>query len=141
MHRRAPRFPQTTGIFIVSDDRNYADMQHIFDAMDWKLFRADTWQSALLLPVARRATHFLYEHGSRDRNWIEALDAINSLPSAPAFIVTSRLGDERLWAEILNRGGYDLLLEPFDSVEVMRVVSAARKRSIHKQLTMSGMAG
>jgi len=36
--------------------------------------------------------------------------------------VTSRLADERLWAEALNLGAYDVLAKPFDSTEAMRVV-------------------
>ena len=41
------------------------------------------------------------------------------------LIVTDRLADERLWAEVLNLGGYDLLLKPFDPEEVLRVVNSA----------------
>jgi len=141
MHGTLSQIPHTAGLFVVSDNGNYADMQCIFKAMGWKLFRADTWQRALLLPVARHATHFLYEHTPHDGSWIEALNAISSLPSAPAFILTSRLGDERLWAEVLNRGGYDLLLEPFDSLEVTRVVTAAHKHTLHKEISLSTLAG
>jgi DNA-binding response OmpR family regulator len=41
------------------------------------------------------------------------------------FIVTSRLADDALSAEVLNVGGYDLLLKPFRAEEVIRVVHAA----------------
>jgi hypothetical protein len=41
------------------------------------------------------------------------------------MIVTSRLADERLWAEVLNLGGYHLLAKPFDASEVVRVVGTA----------------
>jgi|ERR1051326_283055 hypothetical protein len=135
------QLPHTTGIYIAPGDRNYADLDRIFKAMGWKLFRADTWQRALLLPLARCATHFFYDHAPRDRSWVAALSAINSLPSAPAFILTSRLGDERLWAEVLNLGGYDLLLEPFDSFEVTRVVAAARKYSPNRDIRLAALAG
>ena len=43
----------------------------------------------------------------------------------PPLIVADHLGDERLWAEVLNLGCYDLLLKPFEAKEVLRVVSAA----------------
>jgi hypothetical protein len=33
-------------------------------------------------------------------------------------IVVSRAGDERLWAEALNLGAHDLLLNPFTEVEL-----------------------
>ncbi|MCL5744434.1 MAG: hypothetical protein M1541_11000 [Acidobacteria bacterium] len=41
------------------------------------------------------------------------------------FIVTSRLADDALWAEVLNVDGYDLLLKPFRGEEVVRMVNAA----------------
>jgi DNA-binding NtrC family response regulator len=39
--------------------------------------------------------------------------------------VTSRAADERLWAEALNLGAYDVLAKPFDPTEVCRIVSLA----------------
>jgi hypothetical protein len=40
--------------------------------------------------------------------------------------VSSRLDDERLWAEVLNLGAFDLLLgSPFVQEEVLRVVQCA----------------
>jgi FixJ family two-component response regulator len=37
----------------------------------------------------------------------------------------SRHADERLWAEVLNLGGYDLLAKPLEGDEVSRVVEMA----------------
>jgi hypothetical protein len=39
--------------------------------------------------------------------------------------VFSRLADEYLWAEVLQLGGYDVLLKPFEEEEVARVALAA----------------
>jgi DNA-binding response OmpR family regulator len=39
--------------------------------------------------------------------------------------VTSRLADDRLWAEVLNIGGYDVLAKPFVPAEVFRTISLA----------------
>ncbi len=39
--------------------------------------------------------------------------------------MTDRLADERLWSEVLNLGGYDVLLKPFEPGEVLRVVNSA----------------
>jgi len=41
------------------------------------------------------------------------------------LIVTSNAGDEALWAEGLNLGGYDVLAQPFDQSEVARVMTSA----------------
>ena len=38
---------------------------------------------------------------------------------------TANVGDEALWAELLNLGGYDVLAQPFDQSEVARVITSA----------------
>jgi DNA-binding response OmpR family regulator len=40
-------------------------------------------------------------------------------------VVVSRNADERLWAEVLNLGGYDLLLKPYNANEVRRTIRGA----------------
>ncbi len=60
-----------------------------------------------------------------DGTWRDLLHETSRLQDAPNLIVTSRLADERLWADVLNAGGYDLLLMPFDSDEVVRILTQA----------------
>lgn len=63
-----------------------------------------------------------------DGNWRDILGDLQSGPHNPPLIVVSRLADERLWAEVLNLGGYDLLVKPFVASEVTRVVRMAAHR-------------
>jgi DNA-binding response OmpR family regulator len=63
-----------------------------------------------------------------DGTWEEVLEGIAAQPTPPLLIVTSRLADKRLWAEVLNRGGHDVLAQPFDIMEVQRVATLARDR-------------
>jgi hypothetical protein len=129
-------------IFVGRDDADYRHLHCIFKMMNWQLSRVPNLRHALKRAAAGRTTHFLYEHVPGDnREWIEALDGVSSLPNMPSFILTSRIGDERLCAEVLNRGGYDLLIEPYDSLEVTRVVAAARKYSLRQNIALSAMAG
>jgi len=60
------------------------------------------------------------------RSWKHLLQATKVREVPPRLIIVSRLADERLWAEVLNLGGYDVLLKPFDVEEVLRVVSMAQ---------------
>ena len=53
------------------------------------------------------------------------LREITRISHPPMLIVTSRTADDRLWAEALNLGAYDVLAKPFDQSEVTRVVSLA----------------
>jgi DNA-binding response OmpR family regulator len=58
-------------------------------------------------------------------SWKDVLEQVTILPDPPSLIVTSRFADERLWAEALNLGAYDVLAKPFDRTEAMRVVGGA----------------
>ena len=58
------------------------------------------------------------------RELLEDVSAQNEIP-APKVIVLSRLADNRLWAEVLNLGGYDVLPKPLDAVEVAWAVRSA----------------
>ena len=61
-------------------------------------------------------------------NWKTILDHCQRAVWQPHLIVTSRTADERLWAEVLNLGGYDVLAQPFNRDEVERVVASAARR-------------
>ena len=50
------------------------------------------------------------------------------LENPPKLIVTSRLADAKLWGEVLNLGGFDVLEKPFIPAEVYRVVAEAWRR-------------
>jgi hypothetical protein len=62
--------------------------------------------------------------------WKLLLREIQGATYPPNLVVTSRTADERLWAEVLNLGGYDVLAQPLDRDEVERVLASAA-RHIH----------
>ena len=70
------------------------------------------------------------------RDWKCVLDVTQSMRVQVPLIVTDRLGEERLWAEILNLGAYDLLLQPFNSTEVFRIVGSACQAAGQHTLAM-----
>jgi response regulator RpfG family c-di-GMP phosphodiesterase len=61
-----------------------------------------------------------------DGDWKFLLRELDRVPIRPSFIGSTRIADERLWAEVLNLGAFDLLLaSPFVAEEVLRVVESA----------------
>jgi DNA-binding response OmpR family regulator len=102
-------------------------LHQVFRECGWRLFEApDRW----------RATQCLRRHPVQvviaksdmpDGSWREMLDHLRCLVRPPLLIVTSRTADEHLWAEVLNLGGYDVLAEPFERDEMVRVVASARR--------------
>jgi len=75
-------------------------------------------------------------------SWQKLFEQVRDLPHSPKFIVTSRLADERLWSEVLNLGGYDVLASPFDPEELRRVLLFAMSprwpRSVRRGRAASG---
>ena len=44
-------------------------------------------------------------------------------------VVCSRLDDHKLWLDVLEQGGYDVLVEPYRHEEVRRILEVAASRS------------
>jgi DNA-binding NtrC family response regulator len=64
-----------------------------------------------------------------DGNWRRVLEIVARGRRKIEVIVCSRLGDPKLWLDVLEEGGYDVLVEPFEHEEVRRIVEAAAARS------------
>jgi DNA-binding response OmpR family regulator len=60
-----------------------------------------------------------------DGSWLDILNLISSQADPPLLIVAARTVDRRLWAEVLNLGGFDVIAKPFDAREVEHVVKSA----------------
>ena len=60
-----------------------------------------------------------------DGSWKDLLASMAREEASSVLVVTSKVADEWLWAEVLNLGGYDVLAQPFDREEVTRVVRSA----------------
>ena len=60
-------------------------------------------------------------------NWQELLQEAQAARSL--LLIVSRHADERLWAEVLNLGGFDVLSLPVDRDELRRVLSSALRHS------------
>jgi DNA-binding response OmpR family regulator len=92
---------------------------------EWKLNACPTLASARTALRKLRVPVVVCESDLQPGTWKEVLEELRTLPDPPFLIVTSRLADERFWAEALNLGAYDVLAKPFDRTEVTRIVSMA----------------
>jgi len=93
---------------------------------NWQSHGVGTCQQALDFLDRHHVSVVLSELELSDGSWRELLNGMASLSAPPNLIVSSRLADHRLWAEVLNLGGFDVLMTPFETEEVLRVTLAAR---------------
>jgi DNA-binding NtrC family response regulator len=128
---RKPPAIETSGTGIVSvlsvspTEEVHFSLQHIFNHSKWKLTKTHSLASALAILHAQTTPVVLCETDLLPGTWRDLLEQIARAPNAPAVIVSSRLADDRLWAEALNLGAWDVLARPFVESEVFRAVSAA----------------
>ena len=61
----------------------------------------------------------------KDGNWCDVLACAANREVEARVVVSSTVADERFWSEALWRGVYDVLLEPYDCLEVRRIVDGA----------------
>ncbi len=107
----------------LEDDHTF--LRNIFSHSNWRLHNARNWREARAVLAHNPTPVVICESVLEDANWQDVLLSLSRMPDSPVLIVSERLADERLWAEVLNLGGYDVLMKPFDVAEVFRVVSLA----------------
>ena len=72
-----------------------------------------------------RISIVMCEYDLSPGSWKDLLYVAERLAAPPPVIVTSRFADERMWAEVLNLGGYNVLARPLNNEEVIRTVTSA----------------
>ena len=100
-------------------------LRTIFSNLPWRLASVATLAEGVRQAKSQSVPVIVCERDLPDGNWKHLLDKVGMLAQPPRLIVASRFADERLWAEVLNLGGHDVLVTPFDADEVHRVVSYA----------------
>ena len=103
-------------------------LREILSQNNWKLHEASDCCEAVALLRDQSVPVLLCERDHADGNWEDLLKATARLPAPPNLIVFSRLADASLWAQVLNLGGFDVLMTPFEPEEVLRVTFAAWSR-------------
>jgi DNA-binding NtrC family response regulator len=121
LHRTRPE--AVLAVNLSRDD--HSALTTMFATLPWRLMSAATLAQGVRQTISQNVRVVVCERDLPDGNWKLLFDKVGELANPPRFIVASRLADDRLWAEVLNLGGYDVLATPFDADEVHRVVSYA----------------
>jgi DNA-binding NtrC family response regulator len=103
-----------------------AALEVFFRHTKWRLKTAGTLSAAAQLLDSNAIGVLLCGPTLRDgAAWRDLLELSRSHTAPPRLIVASAEADSNLWAEVLNEGGFDVLMKPFDQRELLHVVSLA----------------
>ena len=112
-------------LFVSPNDEDHWALIHILRPAGWSLDSAFSWVEAIKSLEAEQAPVVIVERDLPDGSWKTLHNRLMQMPFPPKLIVTCRLADERLWAEVLNLGGFDVLAQPFYAPEVLRSINSA----------------
>jgi DNA-binding response OmpR family regulator len=114
-------------------------LQRIFRECGWILSHVRTRAEARDFLNSNPVRVVITEAESPGGTWRGILEDLSEQPDPPPLLVTSKFADDLLWSEVLNEGGFDVLVQPLETDEVTRVVGAAvrhyeNKRQLHPWL-------
>jgi DNA-binding response OmpR family regulator len=104
---------------------DHAILRRILDGLPWDVSAVANCEQAIEQLSRQPVLLIFCESVLEDGTWKDILGHIRGDVHPPLLIVTSRLADELLWAEVLNLGGYDVLAKPLNPKEVRHVFSTA----------------
>ena len=127
MNAKRPRV--SVSALLVGDYRDSRLLLHdIFQQKGvWRLYEATDRRHALECLERTPIQVVITKSEAVNWSWKRALHDLQAMPHPPQLVVTSRLADDCLWSEALNRGAYDVLSEPFQRGEVERVIASAHR--------------
>jgi DNA-binding NtrC family response regulator len=96
-----------------------------FKEAHWKLSMAGTYREALAELSEKPLPVVLSDRQLPDGSWKDVLSRLARMRDRPRLIVFCRDANDRLWTEVLNLGGFDLLATPFREEELVFAIGSA----------------
>ena len=113
------------GLAISQHEQDLAFLQYMFDDANWTLYTARTYREGMIELSRDRFHVTLCECNLLDGTWKDVLSHLAPWPERPRLIVISKWANERLWAEVLAMGGFDVLATPLKETEAAYAIGSA----------------
>ena len=130
------------GDYVILVEPSAADSRLIEDCLSLdgiEVLPASSLLEALLQQVATSSSGTTLDSSAREpvilydtdapENWREALQQFLRLRPGSRVVFLSRLADAHMWIEVLDTGGYDLVMKPLRAQEIRSVVRSALRRA------------
>jgi len=124
--QQAAEPPQIVTVLLVSPEEwDHRYFGSVFACTNWRLRRTYTIEEALELLEREAVGVIVAEERLACRGWRRMLAAVQSLECPPRIVLAAGSAGLERAAELLERGGWDVLARPFRSEEIIESVSAA----------------
>jgi len=117
---------KTSMAMVVMSPERRRSLERNLERLNVQVLHAGSCQEARILLKDRPPVSVVITDVSlTDGNWCDVFRYLVDNGIHASVVVSSRLADERLWSEVLWRGAYDVLVEPYEADEVRRIVEGA----------------
>ncbi len=110
---------------VLAEEEDRRAIETIVAPCRWTVYRATSCEEAIRFARHTRPRVLLCDAELPDGDWRRIWKALSIGSRPPLLIVASRNADDSLWAQVLNAGGYDVLVKPFRPEEVVWAVHCA----------------
>jgi len=111
------------GLAFTDEDRRL--LADVGSRRQWNVLFADTCDQARSASDQLQAPVILCDRDLQGGEWRDVVQSLASSPHRACVILTSRVVDDYLWDEVVQRGGYDVLSRPLREEDVVRAVRLA----------------
>ena len=116
---------QLTALLVMPQERRSRLLTHLTDLDATILTAASCGEAARLLRDEPGVRLVLTDLSLPDGSWFDVLSRVGDARHDAKVVVCAHLADERLWTQVLEAGGFDVLVEPYQDREVHRILCAA----------------
>jgi DNA-binding response OmpR family regulator len=126
--------PSARILSVSADEADHVALRRIINRSRWRLVTAGTCAEAIRSLCNESVRVVFCERSLPDGEWQDVLSEISKFAVPPRVAVVSRLADERLWLEVLNLGGHDVLSKPLVEDELRNVLGSLPPHSVQSAL-------
>lgn len=113
-------------VLVVTPSPNDFDLiASILAAEELEVLPANCLLEAVLHQVAKPDPYVVVYDTDSPEEWRQALQRFLTIRRQTRVVLVSRLADDQMWMDVLDNGGFDLVMKPFQPVEIRSVVRGA----------------
>ncbi len=117
---------RSVNVLLISPfDEDHRHLRDILKHSNWQQHGARTQRDSLEFLKENVTPVVICDSELPDGTWQEVLCRLGRMQCPPILVVTSRMADDRLWSEVLNLGGYNVLAKPLAMKEFFHVAGLA----------------
>ena len=116
---------RVTALLVMPQERSTALLNHLTKMEASVIAAGSCGEAAELLREEPGVGVVLTDLCLPDGSWFDVLNRVSDASPWAQVVVCARVADERLWTQVLEAGGFDVLVEPYQDREVRRILGAA----------------